>query len=132
VEVGEPCADANGTLRDDLCVAGLCADLGALGLCSEDCQLDPCPLGSDCAVLGDGRKLCLRSCAGFACGGDSLLSCAHPGRPGDLGYQLASGAASDPESGYCAPKPCNSDEACLPAGVCASKTGNDGHCILGL
>jgi PKD repeat protein len=129
VDVGEPCSDANGTLRDDLCVLGLCADLGALGTCTLDCQADPCPLGADCAVFGDGRKLCLRSCTGFACGEDSLLSCAHPGRLGDLGYQINPGGVGDPESAYCAPKPCNSDEACFPAGVCAIKLGNDGHCV---
>ena len=129
VEVGEPCVDANGTLRNDLCVVGLCANLGALGMCSQDCQRDPCPLGSDCAVFGDGRRLCLRSCANFACDQYSLLSCALPGRAGDLGYQLAGNAASNPGAGYCAPTPCDSDEPCFPVGVCAIKTGNDGHCV---
>jgi PKD repeat protein len=126
-DVGEPCRDSKGNLRDDLCASGLCADLGANGLCSASCGVDSCPTGSDCAVLGDGRSLCLRPCTGnFTCTKDPLLTCVVPGH-GDLGYQLASPINPNSLSSYCAPKPCVSNDACLPTGSCISVTGG-GHC----
>lgn len=122
-DLGEPCRDTVGRLRDDLCATGLCADLGSLGMCTMPCQKDTsCPLGSDCALLGDGRSLCLRSCASFACDRDPLLTCMAP-NPGDLGYQLASSGTANAGS-YCAPKYCNDEQACLGAGICQAK-----HCV---
>jgi PKD repeat protein len=129
-DVGDPCRDDEGNLRNDLCASGLCTDLGANGMCSASCEWASCPPGSDCAVFGDGRKLCLRPCTGdFTCSKDSLLTCVVPG-PGDLGYQLASPIAPSTASSYCAPKPCNNDIDCnSPTGSCVSVTG-PGHCVL--
>jgi PKD repeat protein len=130
-DIGEPCRDSNGNLRDDLCATGLCADLGAAGMCSLDCQKASCPSGSDCAVLGDGRTLCLRSCTHYACGNDSLLTCVGPSS-GDLGYQLVSQTSSNASSSYCAPKACSADDSandiCMPSGFCSAPTGS-GHCV---
>ena len=129
-DVGNTCMDDRGNLRNDLCASGLCADLGADGLCSMNCAVTSCPAGSDCAVLGDGRKLCLRSCAGFACSQDPLLTCVAPG-PGNLGYQLVSPASSNTASSYCAPTPCSPDDLndlCLPTGTCVSEAGGS-HCF---
>jgi len=126
-DVGDPCSDATGTHRDDLCASGFCADLGAKGLCSMDCSVASCPPGSDCGVLGDGRKLCLRPCGPFTCSADPLLTCVVPG-PGDLGYHLASPASPTAASSYCVPKPCVSNDSCAPTGTCAAATGN-GHCV---
>jgi PKD repeat protein len=127
VDVGEPCRDSAGNLRDDLCASGLCADLGANGLCSATCDVTSCPPGSDCAELGDGRKLCLRPCTNFDCVQDPLLACVTP-NTGDLGYQLASPSSPNAASSYCAPKPCAADTECLPTGSCVSATGIS-HCV---
>ncbi len=127
-DVGDPCTDASGNQRDDLCASGMCADLGAQGMCSLDCEVASCPPGSDCAVLGDGRKLCLRPCTGgFTCAQDALLTCVVPG-PGALGYQRSGTDNSNAASSYCAPNPCVSDDACLPTGSCIAETGG-GHCV---
>jgi PKD repeat protein len=124
-DVGQSCADAASMLRDDLCSSGICANLGAQGMCTMACSTAACAPGSDCAMLGDGRKLCLRPCSGdFTCSEDALLGCVAPGA-GDLGYHFD---GSPPASTYCAPKPCESDEDCLPSGKCDSQT--DGHCVL--
>jgi PKD repeat protein len=126
-DVGGPCLDAKGALRDDLCVSGICANLGLKGLCTAACSKQSCPPGSDCAVLGDGRQLCLRPClSGFACADDPLLECVVPGL-GDLGYHLVSWVPTA-ASYYCAPKACQSDDQCTPSGKCDSPSGN-GHCI---
>jgi PKD repeat protein len=126
-DVGRSCLDAEDRLRDDLCANGICANLGARGLCTMACSDRPCAPGSECAVLGDGRKLCLRPCAeGFTCAEDPLLACALPGT-GDLGYRLVnSGPAL--ASRYCAPKPCTSDGDCAPSGSCDSPDSG-GHCV---
>lgn len=127
-DIGEPCMDSAGNLRDDLCASGLCADLGANGLCSATCDFASCPPGSDCAVLGDGRRLCLRPCiGGFSCTQDPLLGCVIPDT-GDLGYQLASPTSPNAASSYCAPKPCAADTECLPTGSCVSVIGIS-HCV---
>jgi PKD repeat protein len=124
-DVGQPCMDTTGALRDDLCSSGMCADLGAKGLCTMSCAVSSCPPGSDCAQLGDGRKICLRPCVGsFDCSLDPLLTCVAP-TIGDLGYQLVS---SEPSSSYCAPTPCIVDESCAPTGRCLSDSGG-GHCV---
>jgi PKD repeat protein len=130
-DVGEPCRDVEGNLRNDLCTSGFCADLGAKGLCSLDCANATCPPGSDCAVLGDGRNLCLRPCTNFNCAQDPLLTCVVP-NPGDLGYQLTGVAGPNAASSYCAPKPCSVDDpsgdGCLPTGTCVTMSGA-GHCV---
>jgi PKD repeat protein len=129
-DVGEPCRDSAGNLRDDLCASGLCADLGANGMCSASCARASCPPGSDCAVLGDGRKLCLRPCTNFACSQDPLLVCVIP-TAGDIGYQLATPNSPNAASSYCAPRPCKSDsttDPCLPAGTCVYNLGGS-HCV---
>lgn len=126
-DVGEPCMDVSGKLRNDLCASGLCVRLGALGMCSADCAVASCPPGSDCAELGDGRSACLRSCLGFDCARDALLACIAPG-PGDLGYRLVDAQPGNAGSSYCAPKPCIADADCLPIGYCANATGQ-GHCV---
>lgn len=126
VDVGYGCLDASGSLRDDLCSSGVCANLGLMGMCTMACADRACPPGSDCAVLGDGRQLCLRPCStGLGCAGDPLLSCVAPG-PGDLGFQLVS-SGSPPAQTYCAPKPCASDSDCGPSGHC--DFASDGHCV---
>jgi PKD repeat protein len=125
-DIGQPCTDAIGNRRNDLCASGWCADLGALGMCSSDCNVQSCPPGSDCTELGDGRRLCLRSCVGFDCAEDGLLGCMAPSE-GDLGYHLVS-QFTNTGSSYCAPKSCTSDGDCLPSGHCASAAGS-GHCV---
>jgi PKD repeat protein len=127
-DVGEPCADAGGNLRDDLCASGQCVDLGALGMCSLNCLNGSCPPGSDCAVFGDGRKLCLRPCTSYACASDALLTCVIPSL-GDLGYHLASPSSPNAASTYCAPKFCTSDGDCLPNGTCLAQTAGPGRCV---
>jgi PKD repeat protein len=130
-DVGDPCTDVAGSRRDDLCTTGFCAALGSKGMCSMDCTVASCPPGSDCAVLGDGRRLCLRPCIGtFNCLADPLLICAIPG-PGALGYNLVNPTNPNSASTYCAPKPCVldvSDKSCTPTGICAAESGN-GHCV---
>jgi PKD repeat protein len=126
-DVGLPCLDATSRLRDDLCTSGICANLGARGVCTMACSDRPCAPGSECAVLGDGRKLCLRPCTdGFKCGEDPLLTCALPGT-GDLGFQLVNSGPSL-ASKYCAPRPCTSDTDCAPSGTCDSPDSG-GHCV---
>jgi PKD repeat protein len=127
-DVGSPCRDDDGNLRDDLCAGGLCADLGANGMCSASCGVASCPPGSDCTVFGDGRKLCLRPCTNFACSQDPLLTCIIS-TPGDLGYQpIGPNAATS----YCAPEFCTSSsssvDSCLPTGTCVYN-GGGGHCV---
>ncbi len=130
-DVGDPCMDSMGNLRDDLCASGLCADLGAKGMCSASCDVASCPPGSDCAVFGDGRKLCLRPCTNFPCDQDPLLNCVQP-TPGDLGYELASSTTPNVASSYCAPQPCtlgdSSTALCLPTGTCVYQDGGS-HCV---
>ncbi|HVR01154.1 MAG TPA: PKD domain-containing protein, partial [Polyangia bacterium] len=56
--VGDSCRDAQDRLDDGLCAAGLCADLGAVGLCTASCAAGAaCPPGAACATFGDGRAL---------------------------------------------------------------------------
>jgi len=124
VDIGQSCMDASGSLRDDLCTSGICANLGIKGLCTMACSSGACSPGSECAELGDGRRLCLRPCSGgFTCSEDPLLRCVSPGS-GDLGYRLIAPATSPT---YCAPSPCTSDDECLPSGKCDS--GSNGHCV---
>jgi hypothetical protein len=125
-ELGSTCRGATGEPQKDLCVSGLCADLGALGICSFDCASRPCPTGTACATFRDGRNLCLRPCdTPEACRGDPLLACTPAGRPGPLGWDSAPGSAG---ATLCAPKPCDSDAPCAPAGICLGEPGGS-HCV---
>jgi FOG: PKD repeat len=127
-DVGSPCLAATGARRNDLCVTGLCADLGALGLCSRDCTFATCPAGSDCAVFGDGRELCLVPCSSsFPCNRDPLLTCVPPG-PSLLGYQLKTPPSSGAGGAYCAPTPCSTNTDCGAAGLCREDP-EVSHCV---
>jgi hypothetical protein len=125
-DLGAACRAGTGEPQKDLCVSGLCADLGALGVCSFDCTSRTCPTGTTCASFRDGRKLCLRPCdTADACRSDPLLACAPPGRPGPLGWDAAVSASGS--TTLCAPKPCDSDAPCAPAGICLGGAGAS-HC----
>jgi hypothetical protein len=115
-DLGGSCRDGRGVLVDGACATGLCADLGALGVCSAACDAgQPCPTGTSCAALGGGRQLCLMSCLyDNECGGDPLMVCA-AARPMD-GAQSAA---------VCRPRSCTSDANCAPTGRC----GADGVCV---
>ena len=127
-DLGGSCLSATGVRRSDLCVTGFCADLGALGLCSRDCTSALCPEGSDCAVFGDGRELCLVPCSStFSCDKDPLLTCVAPGQS-PLGYQLKTPPSDGDGGPYCAPKPCASNTDCDPAGICREDSGGK-HCV---
>jgi PKD repeat protein len=121
-DVGDSCVDESGNLRDDLCATGLCADLGSKGLCSADCSVTACPLGSDCAVFGDGRRLCLRPCIpNLSCSDDPLITCVVPAQ-GAFGYQLVN-PSSTSASSHCAPRLCLTNQDCPAAGTCPTGTG---------
>jgi PKD repeat protein len=125
-ELGSSCVDSANRLRNDLCLSGLCANLGALGLCSRDCSSEPCPTGSECALFGDGRSLCLLPCSStIRCDADPLLSCVAAG-PSLLGFKIQS--AGNSGAVYCAPKPCVANTDCGAVGVCQQASGG-GHCV---
>ena len=126
-DLGGPCLDVTGTRRNDLCVTGLCADLGAMGLCSRDCSNAPCPVGSDCAVFGDGRQLCLVPCSSSPCDKDPLLTCVAPGLS-LLGYHLKTPPLGGQGGAYCAPMPCTHDADCGAVGLCRKDSGVR-HCV---
>ncbi len=79
-DLGAPCRNANGDLDGEICGTGVCADLGALGVCSARCDgSQPCPSNTTCATLADGTQWCLADCAtAGACLRDPLLACAAP------------------------------------------------------
>jgi PKD repeat protein len=110
-DVGAPCRDANEVLDADACTTGVCADVGALGVCSAICDAGVvCPEGTACAVLADGRRLCLLGCAQDGdCARDPLLACM-PATP----------VSGGPVVTVCAPKSCTGDAACAPSGRCGS------------
>jgi hypothetical protein len=123
-DVGAPCRDANGALDDDACATGLCADLGALGVCSAACDAGrPCPDGTVCTSFADGRRLCLVTCGGATtCVRDPLLACSSS-PSGDAGAGFQADAAAGTE--ICGPKPCMGDGDCAPSGQC----GAGGACV---
>jgi PKD repeat protein len=124
-ELGAACRGASGIPQNEQCLGGVCADLGALGVCSLDCSSRPCPTDTVCAAFNDGRRLCLRPCTGgLSCRDDPLLGCVSPGAAGPLGFTAAESTAG---ATYCAPKPCSSDSACAPAGICLGQPGAS-HC----
>jgi hypothetical protein len=116
-DVGGPCRDANELLDDQACTTGMCADVGALGVCSADCGASlPCPDSAACVQLADGRQLCLQTCtSGGDCTRDPLLGCAPTARAG--------GGTGDIM--VCAPRGCTTDATCAPSGRC----GPDGVCV---
>jgi PKD repeat protein len=126
-EVGDSCRDAAGRLDQALCASGLCADLGALGLCSATCSAGAeCPGGSACATMGNGQALCLPACLVSAtCTRDPLLGCEAPGGAGALGFQMSAATAG---ATFCAPRRCGADAECAPAGTC-TPLGVGAHCL---
>jgi hypothetical protein len=94
-----------------------------------NCDVASCPPGSDCAVLVDGRKLCLRPCVGnFACDQDPLLTCVVQGSENFV-YQLVNPTSPNAASSYCAPRPCVYDAGCFsPTGVCSAQ-GAGRYCV---
>jgi hypothetical protein len=122
-DLGQPCRSAAGALNSAACLSGTCAELGALGLCSASCANGTtCPAGSACALLGDGRALCLVPCTGTGgCTRDPLLDCETPGTAGPLGFTVPDAAVG---AAYCAPMRCAADGACGPAGACDMN-----HCV---
>jgi hypothetical protein len=95
--IGARCGDASGAPVDADCASGLCANLGRFGRCALDCTSAACPAGSACAVLGDGRRLCLATCGSKPdgkpdpkqdpvtnppCDDDPWLACQAPRAPG--------------------------------------------------
>jgi hypothetical protein len=126
-DLGASCRAAGGELQKESCLGGVCSDLGALGVCSLDCRARACPEGTACAAFKDGRRLCLRACGADApCREDPLLACEAPGRAGPLGFTVAGAPAGGT---YCAPKACESDNQCTPAGVCQGDVEGT-HCVL--
>ena len=121
-DVGDPCRGPDGALTGSACTSGGCADLGALGICSASCDATGgCPAGAVCARFGDGRLLCVRSCAGAAdCAADPLLACESAGMTGALGFNIVSPGVP---ATACAPRSCATSDDCQPSGTCA-----DGHC----
>ena len=125
-DLGAACRSGSGAPQNHLCLGGLCADLGALGVCSLDCTARPCPEGLTCAAFNDGRRLCLRACDdATSCREDRLLACAPPAGKGPLAFTVA-----EPPAGrtFCAPRPCTADADCAPAGVCRGDPGAT-HCV---
>jgi PKD repeat protein len=122
-DVGDPCRDPDGVLAGAACVSGTCADLGALGVCTASCGAGaPCPSNAACALLGDGRALCLATCTGSAdCARDPLLACLPPGGAGALAFTVPDNTGG---ATYCAPRPCTTATDCAPAGTC-----DGAHCV---
>jgi hypothetical protein len=124
-DLGAGCRGGNGELQDDLCLGGRCADLGALGVCSIDCSQKACPAGTACAAFGDGRRRCLKPCADASpCHDDPLLDCVPSGGGGPLGFAVEGATAT---ATFCAPKTCDADAVCAPAGTCVGQP--TGHCV---
>jgi PKD repeat protein len=125
--VADSCRDAEGRLDDHVCSTGLCADLGAIGLCSATCAAGfPCPTGTACATFGDGRSLCLLTCSTSAsCARDPLLACETGAGGGALGFTTSPPA---PTATFCAPRACTSQADCAPSGTC-KPLGVGAHCV---
>jgi PKD repeat protein len=105
-DFGTSCRDADDVLDDAICTTGLCADIGALGLCSAACAgAHPCPAGAACARLAGASDLCLPACsAATPCTSDPSLGCtvvtnSDAGIDGGLAI-----TAGDPGVAYCAPR----------------------------
>src|SRR5450432_1313220 len=126
-QLGDTCRDAKGRLDDARCGTGLCADLGALGLCSSLCAAGTaCPQGAACATFGNGSALCLETCAPSApCTADPLLFCEAGNSTGALGFLTSPPA---PGATFCAPRTCTSQADCGPSDTC-SPLGVGAHCV---
>lgn len=109
-DLGAPCRNENEVLDPDLCGTGVCADVGALGVCSASCDANrTCPTGATCARLRDGRNFCLAPCVtDDDCARDPLLAC--------TGGLAANGGAGS----VCAPRACTTDDDCAPSGRCGA------------
>jgi PKD repeat protein len=124
IGLGGPCRSASGQLRNEVCVTGLCADLGVSGMCSIDCTRTPCPGEAACATMTDGRKLCLPRCGPtLGCQADPLIACTPP-NSGPLGFTVMGEPVG---SMFCAPKRCMTQEDCGLAGACRMDA-NGAHC----
>ena len=125
--IGDSCRDARGQLDDHVCATGLCADLGAIGLCSASCAAGAaCPSGSACATFGDGRALCVATCSTTAlCMNDPLLDCETGKGGGALGFLTSPPA---PTATFCTPRTCTSQADCSPSGTC-KPLGVGAHCV---
>ena len=117
-DIGDPCRDGTGALRDDLCASGLCLDLGLRGVCSARCATTPCPDGAACATFAGGSPApsCLARCGPeTACDADPGLTCELAGGAGALGFTVDEAPAP---AGYCAPRTCESPGDCGSLGLC--------------
>jgi PKD repeat protein len=124
--LADSCRDADGHLDDHVCSTGLCADLGAIGLCSASCAGGgSCPTGAACATFGDGRSLCLLTCAIGSCKHDPLLACESGSGSGALGFTTS---PPTPTATFCAPRSCTSQADCAPSGTC-KPLGVGAHCV---
>jgi hypothetical protein len=114
-DIGDSCRDASEALQDQSCTTGLCADVGALGVCSAACDDGhPCPDKAACALLSDGQQLCLAACTtDDNCAQDPLLAC----------RQTRPGGAGTGDVMVCAPRACTADSTCAPSGRCRRDIG---------
>ena len=90
-DLGAGCRGPSGLTQNELCLGGLCADLGALGMCSLDCTSRPCP-------TGHGLRRFQRRAAGLSCaparatcpaGTTPCWPVCRPGDAGPLGFTAA-------------------------------------------
>jgi PKD repeat protein len=114
-DVGAPCRNENEVLDPDSCGTGVCADVGALGVCSFGCDdRSPCPSGAACVRRRSmfDLDLCLASCTSDAdCARDPLFAC-------------VAGLTDDGGAGIsvCAPRSCATDDECSPSGRCGANS----------
>lgn len=111
---GSSCRNANGVLDSPSCVTGLCADVGAHGLCTNRCETSDCPASQTCTALASGEKVCLPRCKpNDSCNDDPWLACrTMPGLQASVTV--------------CGPRECNVDSDCTngrcvvsgPSGIC--------------
>jgi PKD repeat protein len=126
--IGEPCRTPTGNTDEELCLGGVCLDIGGSGYCSAACGSDPCPEGTRCAALASesASSVCLLRCDGDLCAEDPMLGCELPGGKGAYSFQIL-GPADPPGTQYCAPKRCSTDGECGFLGYCDSLRG--GYCL---
>lgn len=116
-EVGAPCRNANDALDARACATGLCADIGALGVCSAGCDAGrPCPDPAACVQLPDGSPRCLLTCVPSDAPGTAIDTCTT--RDPLLACAAAPRADGTDDVTVCSPKSCSSDDACAPSGRC--------------
>ena len=117
-DVGAPCRDANGQLAPSACTSGVCADLGARGMCTASCASSSCPASATCASFSDdlSHPVCIPRCDPMNPCSDPLLLCQGPNASGRLGFTVDPAAPSD--GMWCAPRRCTRASDCSPAGTC--------------